>query len=257
VFGRLKIGFGVGFILLLVAIVSLVLRGGDNDPIVEGKPLSHWLEGYQKDGDTIPREKADRIISAAGTNAIPTLLRLLRTHDSAAKRKLMQLTRGQHLLSLRLTPAYRLQYQAALGFARLGSAASNALPDLIKIYDEDISVSSRYWAINALGSVAGSSSNAVPFLVNALSNTNMEVRLSCIQSLQMIRASPELSVPALIQTLNDQQGMVKYTAILAIGAFEAQARPAMPFLTNLLSDPDRNVRQGATTVLGRLQQYKP
>jgi HEAT repeat protein len=257
VFGRVKVCFGLGSILLTGVIVWLALRAGDSDPIVEGKRLSHWLEGYQKGGERLPRDKADQIITSAGTNAIPTLLRLLRKHDSAAKQKLMQLTKRQRLLSLRLIPAYQLQYQAALGFARLGSAASNALPDLIKIYDENISVSSRYWTINALGSVGASCSNAVPFLVKTLSNTNMGVRLSCIQSLHMIRAAPELSVPALIKTLNDQQGMVRYTAVLALGAFEEGAKPAMPFLTNLLSDPDRNVRQGAITVLGRLQQYKP
>jgi HEAT repeat protein len=150
-----------------------------------------------------------------------------------------------------------LQYLGALGFARLGSTASNALPDLIKIYDENISISSRYWAINALGSVGASSSNTIPFLVKAIYNTNMEVRLSCITSLQTIHGTPELSVPALLNTLGDQQGMVRYTSLLALGAFGEDAKPAKTLLTNLVNDPDRNVKQAATALLNKLQQFKP
>jgi HEAT repeat protein len=254
VYRRGKIGFWIGLAALLGLTVWLVLRVRDTEPIVEGKPLAQWLAGYSG-GDANGRAKADEIIDTVGTNAIPTLLRLLRKSDSALKRRLIELSRQQRLASLRLTPAYQRNYQAALGFARLGPAAHGAIPELIKIYNENRSNLSRFWAINSLGSMGSVASNAIPFITTTLANTNttMDVRLSCISSLQGIRQAPEITIPALTNALSDQQAQVRYCAVLALGRFGLEARPAAAALTNLLRDPDRTVKQGAADLLSRIQ----
>lgn len=253
----LKIGFFLGLFVLLGLIVWLVLRVRGSEPIVQGKPLSHWLAQSQlPNPDPQARAKAIEIIDAVGTNSIPTLLRFLRSHDSNLQRTLIGLLKRQGIVRVRLISDYQRNYQGALGFARLGATAHDAVPELIKIYKEDISPTSRFWVITSLGSIGPPASNAIPLLASGLTNTNtsLGVRLSCVSSLQAIHAAPELTIPALINALGDQQPQVRYYALIALGTFGREAKPAAPALTNLLHDPDLNVKQRAADLLSSIQE---
>src|SRR5207249_4288099 len=141
---RFKLVFAVVLFALLGAIIWLVVRQHEPDPIVQGKPLSRWLAGYQRGGDMKARAKTDEIMDQAGTNAFPVLLQLLRRRDPALKSWLMRLARQQHLVRVRFIPAQERHYQAGVAFARLGAAGKDAIPALIQIYNEDISASSRF-----------------------------------------------------------------------------------------------------------------
>jgi hypothetical protein len=250
-----KIGFFLGLFALLGLIVWLVLRVRESEPIVQGRPLSHWLAESQF-ADPLSRMKANEIIDTVGTNSIPTLLRFLRRYDSDLERKLIQLLKRQRLVSVRLNTDVQRNYQGALGFARLGPAAYRAIPELINIFNENISGPSRFWTITSLGSIGPAASNAIPLLVSTLNDTNttLGLRLSCITTLQMIHGAPEVTIPSLINALGDQQTQVKYYALTALGAFGMQARPAVPALKNLLNDPDLHVKRRAADLLSNIQE---
>jgi hypothetical protein len=254
---RFKLVFAVVLFALVTLIVFLVLRQREPDPIVQGKPLSHWLAAYQSGVDMKTRAKTDEIISETGTNAFPILLRMLRARDPALKRWLMQLARKQNLVRIHFIPAQERHHQAGAAFAQLGAAGRDAIPALIQIYDEDISSSSRFATISALGSIGPSASNAIPFLIRAATNTVMEVRLSTITALESIHVEPDLTVPALINSLSDQQSSVRYYATLVLGRLGPEAKQATPALTKLIQDPDRNVRQGAADALRKIGQSGP
>src|SRR5215471_6422315 len=139
---RTRSGVGLALFLLatFAAIALMLLRQPQSEPIIQGKRLSVWLTGYQTQGvNPQAWAKADEILLAVGTNAIPTLLRMLRQQDSPFKLLLMQLAQRQHMVRLRFIRAEDRHYQAAIAFAKLGAAARNAVPALIEISNANIS----------------------------------------------------------------------------------------------------------------------
>ena len=72
----------VALAVLLVAIAGAtawpILR--ERGPVYQGKRLSHWLAN--DDGSLEAERNAQRAVVEAGTNAVPTLLRMLRHSDS-------------------------------------------------------------------------------------------------------------------------------------------------------------------------------
>src|SRR5581483_912950 len=111
-------------------------------------------------------------VRAIGTNGIPTLLRMLRAADSALLPRLAALAQRQHLIKINFTPAANQNFWARQGFRMLGPTASNDVPALMKIYEQNISPSSRLDVLDSLGWIGPAASNAVPMLVRALSDTN-------------------------------------------------------------------------------------
>ena len=250
---RWKIGLALLVLALLAGGAWLLMRAPDTGPLVEGKPLSHWLRLYQK-GDPATHAKADGIVRAASTNAIPVLLRMLRERDSTARLKLVELARLQHLVRVRPLMAADRNQEGAIGFAILGADARDAVPALIDIYNAQISPISGFWTATSMASIGPSASNAVPALARGLNNTNMDLRLGTITALAQINSQPELSVPALVQALEDQNYMVRYYAVLALGRFGAQAAKAVPALEALKKDPDRTVKQAAIDALEKIRK---
>ena len=90
----------------------------------------------------------DRVYEAVrriGTNALPTLLRMLRAKDSALKVKLMDLVKRQHYFRIEYTPADELNYRACSAFGVLRAKAQSAAPALIRIYEQNISPASQFY----------------------------------------------------------------------------------------------------------------
>jgi hypothetical protein len=114
--------------IFLITLLALALMGGlvwlalpPREPVYQGKTLSEWLEpGLNAPGT----EEAIRHI---GTNGIPTLLRMLRAHDSKLKLQLVELAQKQHLVKSHFIPASDRNYEAAGAFDVLGPAVSNAV----------------------------------------------------------------------------------------------------------------------------------
>jgi len=250
----MKVRFSVLFVALAGLMVWLIVLHRESDPIIHGKPLSHWLRAYQNAMNQQARLQADEIIRQTGVRAVPPLLGMLQSRDSQIKRGLIQLTRKQHLLPFHMLTAQERHYQAGIAFAALGPAARPAIPRLIQVYEKDISASSRFWVLNALGSIGPSASNAIPFLIRATTNSTLEVRLSSISALDQIRAETKLTVAALTNACRDQQGMVRYYAVAALGKLGAEARTAATDVARLLKDPDPNVRQAAAIALNSIEQ---
>src|SRR5882724_10172199 len=122
--------------LLIAAVGALVwfLLRPDPEPTYQGKPLSYWLDGFVS-GNPSP-DKATEAVRQIGTNAIPTLLCLLRAEDSKFKLKLIRLSQKQHLINFDLRTADFKHMEAELGFECLGSLAKSAVPDIIESYNE-------------------------------------------------------------------------------------------------------------------------
>lgn len=129
-----------------------------------------------------------------GTDAIPTLLRLLRASDSSLKTKLIRLLQRQHLFKVEYTPASSQNSCGAYGFYVLGTNGHSAVPALIQIAKDNISNPSRAAAIDALRPSGPLAKAAVPYLLEWATNADTEVRQGARWSL--LKIDPEAAVKA-------------------------------------------------------------
>ena len=150
----------IALVLLLVTVAGVVAWQGLRlrEPVYQGKRLTDWLDAYKLYGlagvETwqvrAEQQKADEAVRHVGTNALPTLLRMLRANDSALKVKCVELARRQHLIRIKHTPAEELNYRACAAFGVLGAKARSAVPALIEIANQNLSRASRWYSIQAL-----------------------------------------------------------------------------------------------------------
>jgi len=153
------------------------------EPEYAGKSLSEWLKPF----DSIPRglptkstfysifvtpeviESIDAL-HHIGPKAVPYLLIMLRTRDSAFQKKTRRVAEWARLIKPDpISSKDRIRLRAILGFKALGSDATPALPDLvqtIKDGNEDVQNAATEVLIN-LGSNA---KPAVPGLLNIIAS---------------------------------------------------------------------------------------
>ncbi len=231
------------------------------EPRYKGKPLREWLRAYDVSSLHDDIAAKDEAVHSLGTNAIPTLLRMLRTKDSRLKAKLIQFCEEHpwqifdampEWLKLDLMPSELLNGEAAEGFRALGATASNAAPALVRIYDKDTSTDSKRYAVLALGGIGPAAASAVPSLLRGTTSTNDDLRWSVTWAFGQIHSQPELAVPALINLLRDTNSSVRREAAGALGNYGTNATAAVPVLAALLQDPILGVRRFSTNALKKI-----
>jgi hypothetical protein len=134
---RWKIWAGISFGLGLLALIFCFwLFPTDGEPVYDGKPLDIWVIGYRSP-EPEQIEKAREIIHRVGTNAIPSLRRMLEARDSSLRRSI--------LTFLQTKSGYRIQYfspeirkcAAANACAELGSNTKPLVSILIQLSKDD------------------------------------------------------------------------------------------------------------------------
>jgi hypothetical protein len=157
------------------------------EPIYQGKRLSSWLEAYKLYGVAgvetwqvrVEQQEADEAVRRIGTNALPTLLRMLRAKDSALKAKLMDLAQKQHFIHINYIPADELNYRACSAFGVLRAKAQSAVPAMIRIYEQNISPASQFYVSRALIAIGPDATRtAIPAFLRGAANSNLLVRKS-------------------------------------------------------------------------------
>ena len=89
--------------------------------------------------DITMRKQAEEALSAIGTNAIPTLLGMIRAKDPPAiVLKLMETLRRRGWVRIDYRYAMSRHEEAEYAFRVLGTNAAGAVPELIRIYEESL-----------------------------------------------------------------------------------------------------------------------
>jgi tetratricopeptide (TPR) repeat protein len=162
---------GLLLVLLVVGVGALLRRTlVPREPSYQGKPLSYWLLRAAESGAFYnPKDpqvvECREAIRSIGTNAIPTLLRILKAKDSPVKRAVMNLAEKQSYVALPIHSVEEHSPKAVIGFYLLGDLATNAVPALIEIYKHSPSPSSRAIAGNELMRLYPAKSVSVPYWV--------------------------------------------------------------------------------------------
>lgn len=241
----------LGIVLVGLAVWLTWLARYNPEPVYKRKPLSSWLQAYATPGG--PEALADEAVRQSGTNAIPTLLRLLRFEDSALKLEFMDLVRRQHIITIQFTTAAAWNWAGAKGFGVLGTNAQSATSPLIEIANRNISPSSRFYAIDALGFIGPPAKEAVPSLLRWATNTNLHVLCSAMHALVRISEEPDLVLSVLTNALHSPVPVVRMNAVLALGELGPVAKPAVPALVEMSNDSVPDVGRKAANALKAIE----
>lgn len=184
----------------------------------KGKTLDAWLRSYKLTTGTDPGEFVSSLepvgqfeivqnhelreaIQYFGTNAIPTLLCLVRAEDSGYGRKVIGFPGEQQAMTHK-PPARQWNEAGAWGFQVLGTNAESAVPALTTIASENNSFYSRAAALCSLAWIGTRAKQAVPYLLqqatktNAVPNDPVEVALRKAAKDALVEIDPEAAAKA-------------------------------------------------------------
>jgi len=223
----------------------------ETQPVYQGRPLLTWVKDL-KSPNPQEQERAKAAVRSLGTNALPTLARVVARDDSVLRGPLLA---GQKTLPRVLWwPLYRLvrpheaEYERQLAIEALellGPQAEPALPVLTAALD-DPQLRVSLAATHALGFIGKA---AVPALVKAIRTGPEERRLVAFSALAQLGPEAAEAVPTLLETLAEQDPngrSLGLTALASIGA------PAIPPLLRLFDGAEAARHGQALAALARI-----
>src|SRR5579859_7097180 len=161
----------------------------------------------------------------------------------------MDLVQRQHIITIEFATALAWNGAGARGFEALGTNAQTATSALIEIANRNISPSSRYYSIDALGFIGPPAKEAVPSLLRWATSSDLHVACSAMRALGEIRAEPNLVLPVLTNALHSAVPVVRLNAVTALADLGPDARPAVPVLVELFNDSFQDIRRNARSAL--------
>jgi HEAT repeat protein len=228
-------------IILLATLVWSLLSPLYREPVYRGKTLTFWLQTYAPSSSSGRHsrewDEADEAVRHIGTNSFSILFHMLRKKDSNLKLRLIALVQRQRVIRLHCLAAADRNIAAARAFIVLGDTAQGAVPELMKIHEENISIASQCAIEDALAWIGPPAKPAIPLLLRAATNSVPKVRANALWALGEIHAEPRLCVPELIHALSDSDDLVRSSAAHALGMFGPDAKSAVPSLTELATIP--------------------
>jgi hypothetical protein len=238
---RKRVWIGAVFIGLLAFLVWTVFGTPSLEPDFQGRLLSDWLIQLEDSPNKAQREKAALAVQHIGTNATPTLLRMLQEDESPFKTKFQAWNRGWynpfelHIQIFGGGPANTFK-RAEAGFEQLGPLAASAVPELSSILDQYPSRNGTSYVPSILGNIGPDAKAAVPSLLRAAVRTNSVEHYYVFRALGQIHTFPNEVVPVLMNVISNTPTDRMY-AVAALGQFGSAAKSAVPTLAALLNDP--------------------
>ena len=125
-------------------------------------------------------------LQTIGTNGIPTLLRLIQTHDSKSRRALLSWLDRQRWITLRALPDWEKQNRGVRGFCLLGTYGLVAVPALIRLSHnghDDVAFTAAYALFSVLDSVRADPAVALPILRQLMCEGAPDTQLNAANTL--------------------------------------------------------------------------
>jgi HEAT repeat protein len=234
----------LGVIAALALVLAMIVAYPAPRLRYQGKSVKAWAKlAHSGDGNAVAALKA------MGTNAVPELIGLLQTKEPWLRRQVWSF-QGKAPMGLRrkllskvgFPDAADLRAAAATSLGIIGTNARPAVPFLAQTL-QDPAHQTCYEASAAMARIGKAS---VPFLIEALGNTDPNRRRSFVSALGQIGPDAEAAVPALIETLKDPDQTVRSYAAFALGSI---GTPWVRSLTEVIANGDANGRATAAKEL--------
>lgn len=230
--------------ILLLLLPVMFLAGGSPSLVCQG--ANEDLDQYQfqaildaLDSPFAKNQEQDRAaakLRALGTNALPFLMAEVRTLGKIEATNLV----AANDLKMKLQGAFKV----------LGSEAKPLLPELIAEFKAGRSLGVTPYALAQIGG-----DEAGRALVQAITNTNPQVRASGASAIEYFKTNSEMAKAAthsLLQLLSDSSGPLRALAASTLGTLGAGPDIVVPALLRIAeSDPDSVVRAAAIRSIGR------
>jgi HEAT repeat protein len=246
----LKWAGALGALAAIALLVSWHCWRG-SQPVYQGRPLLAWVKELQSVNPQ-ERERAVAAVRSLGTNALPTLVRVVARRDSVFRRPLLAsqetLPRALWWPLYRLVRPHEAEYERQLAIEALGllgPQAEPALPVLAAAVDDPqprISVA----ATDALAHIGKA---AVPVLLKAMRNPQELNRSVAYAALARLGPEAAEAVPALLEALTEEESSLRSWAIIALARI---GPPAIPPLLKLLADGQQARRGPVIEALARI-----
>jgi hypothetical protein len=270
-----------GFMLFLAVLLGILAAAGwvvghPAGPSYEGKSLQAWLDAYGRGpGGYRPNPQADDALRHIGTNAVPYLLHLLQTTNSAATtaswpEKLAaslpaswnrwKAVQAVQAWAARYTKAHARplafwgHWQAYLAFQALGPLGRPALPELVKLAQDPSANSNFYnrweppgvdfWQDKQMvaETACRSATYEAPRQPPVDAFISWVVHPDCLVDGEIaawsLAAIGTDSIPPLTAMLDDPSPRLRWRAEVALGMVGGAAEPAVPALVKMLDDPE-------------------
>jgi len=257
------------------------------EPVYQGRTLSEWLADCNYSDS--PQDKAAKeAIAKMGTNVLPHLEPMLRSHDSRLKLWAINLVRRQRLVRMKFISAEERQQSASRACRAVGNAAAIYLPELVSMLDHTNSLTTPWCGLVAIADVSHgvdcvpeltkaltnhfaqvrwhsayqlslrgtNAQSAIPILISCLEDSDSQVRRESIRCLGRIGSNAPTVIPALVRCLSSHDRITRKEAAMAVGEFGTNARIAETALQGCLEDEDKQVRDSAEYTLRRLRRAK-
>jgi HEAT repeat protein len=140
------------------------------------------------------------------------------------------------------------RHHAAYALSAIGAPAVQSLGKTL----EEPNPVTRALAAEILGDIGLGAEAAIPALMRAAADAEVQVRLCAIEALGTVCQAAPTAVPALIEALADEDMQVRQKATLALARLGPWARDAVEALESVLEDENRYVRGDALHALERI-----
>jgi HEAT repeat protein len=243
---------------ILLSVICGVLH--PFEPRYQGKRLTAWaadLLAPEEFWDTQPtpaalanQDKAAAAIRHFGIKAMPLAIKWCGVEDSALKEKLKDLVNGQKTFQVQIPSDYDYQSRGVRIFEVLGPIAKPAIPSLIKLFQKKrpYTFSTVSCALHYIGT------DAIPPLIEALTNYNEHVRTDAATALGSFESQARDAAPALIQCLKDENPRVRSAAAMSLARLGGDTNAVISAMLPCLKDKDVRVREMAAISLGDIHQ---
>jgi len=218
--------------------------------VYSGKTVQTWAM-EARSGDT----NAVAALQTIGSQAVPDLVKLLQSKESAAQKQFRILmdhvpTRVQKIVGPRKQPTVwaSLRETGAVGLGMLGPDAANATPDLVTaLADNEGTI--RWSAATALARIG---KKALPGLTHALYDKNPEVRHASAYALGQIGSTAEPAIPALMAATHDPNPQVRDSSTFSLWQIGV---PAFLAVANQVEQGDDQKSSEAKAMFARFGEF--
>ena len=258
--GTRFLAWGLGG-LLLAGIAFGLLQPAEPEPEFPGgvlglshHTLAQWIDLATK-GAT-PRyatEEAEVAVRAAGTNALPTLLKWTRYRPNPLKKFcygiLSPLPLPEQIRQSLWRPMAQemvLEYWADTGFRLLNSNAVPAIAELARLGADPLHTQVAARAVHALGRIGPL---AIPELLRIINNPNARTHAQAIQELAQFAADVPSIVPFVLAFAQDPKADLSYPAVFMLRKIAVNPDAAVPALAVALGSSDPLTRAAAADSL--------
>jgi len=276
--------FSLAALALIGLLVFFLLPPAE--PIVNGHPLSYWIDEARDEDLNESPEVIQSALSAMDDRCIRALINEVNWTPSPRLQEFENFSERWVHVDLPIHNAPDRRQGAALLLGQLGSRASNAIPalDLASrrwVGDPEAGTRARASAIAALILIRHDSvepcakksldygdpvsydysaaihflgtnaASCVPMFVDAMqTTTNYQIRRRAVNALGSIHSRPELTVPALEALLKSSTDRnERMVALFGIADFGSAAKPV---LVRYQNDSDESIRAVVDAVIGSI-----